>query len=126
LAQGKPDTALAVVQQEADQGVRLWILPVVLQAAGRQVEAAQALKEQIAQWANTGAYHVAQTYAYRGDNDRSLQWLERAYRQKDASLPDIVGEHLFNSIADDPRFIAFLRKMKLPESPTQSTAGART
>jgi hypothetical protein len=55
------------------------------------------------------------TYAYRGDHDRALEWLERAYQQKDASLDEIVGEPLFRNLADDPRFKAFLRKMKLPE-----------
>ncbi len=115
LAQGKPDAALAMVQQEADQATRLWFLPIVLQAAGRQVEADEALQAQIAQWADTGAFFVAMTYAYRGDHDPALEWLERAYQQKDASLDEIVGEPLFKNLADDPRFKAFLRKMKLPE-----------
>jgi len=57
------------------------------------------------------------TYAYRGDHDRALEWLERAYQQKDASLDEIVGEPLFKNLADDPRFKAFLRKMNLPTEP---------
>ncbi len=114
LAQGRPDAALAMVQQEADEATRLWFLPVVLQAAGRQAEADEALQAQIAQWADTGAFFVAMTYAYRGDHDRALEWLERAYQQKDASLDEIVGEPLFENLADDPRYQAFLRKMKLP------------
>ena len=114
LAQGKPDAALAMVQQEADEATRLWFLPVVLQAAGRQAEADEALQAQIVQWADTGAFFVAMTYAYRGDHDRALEWLERAYQQKDASLDEIVGEPLFKNLADDPRYKAFLRKMKLP------------
>jgi TolB-like protein/Tfp pilus assembly protein PilF len=115
LAQGKPEAALAMVQQTVDETERLTILPVALQAADRQAEADEALKAQIANWGATGAYFVAQTYAYRGDHDLALQWLERAYKQKDASLVEIVGEPLFKSLADDPRFKAFLRKMKLPE-----------
>ena len=114
LAQGKPDAALAMVQQEAHEATRLWVLPVVLQAAGRQAEADEALQAQIAQWADTGAFFVAMTYAYRGDHDRALEWLERAYQQKDASLDEIVGEPLFKNLADDPGYKAFLRKMKLP------------
>ena len=41
--------------------------------------------------------------------------LERAYQQKEGYLWNIVGEPLFKNIADDPRYKAFLRKMKLPE-----------
>ena len=44
-----------------------------------------------------------------------MQWLERAYQQKDTGFVDIVGEPLFQNMADDPRYKAFLRKMNLPE-----------
>jgi TolB-like protein/Flp pilus assembly protein TadD len=114
LMQGKPEAALAMVQQEAVEVERLYHLAVVLQAAGRQAEADEALQALIAQWADTGAYYVAQTYAYRGENELALQWLERAYVQKDAALNEIFAEHLFKGMADDPRFKAFLRKMNLP------------
>ena len=86
-----------------------------MQATGRKAEADVALQAQIAHWADRGAYFVAQTYAYRGDHDRALQWLERAYQQKDAALMEITGEPLFKNLSDDPRYKAFLRKMKLPE-----------
>ena len=33
---------------------------------------------------------------------------------KDTALVEIVGEHLFKNLADDPRYKAFLRKMNLP------------
>ena len=115
LLQGKPEAALAMVQQDADEGSRLLFLPIMLQANGRKAEADEALKAQIARWADTGAYCVAMTYAYRGDHDLALQWLERAYQQKDPDLHEILGEPLFKNLADDPRYKAFLRKMKLPE-----------
>jgi hypothetical protein len=105
-----------MVRQEADEATRLWFLSVFLQAVGRQAEADDALKAQIVRWADTGAFFVAATYAHRGDRDHALEWLERAYQQKDASLDEIVGEPLFENMADDPRFKAFLRKMKLPDS----------
>ena len=54
-------------------------------------------------------------YAYRGDHELALQWLERAYQQKDGYLWNIVGEPLFKNLADDPRYKAFLRKMNLPD-----------
>jgi tetratricopeptide (TPR) repeat protein len=115
LAQGKVDAALVSLQQEADEGNRLLYLPVMLQAAGRQADADEALHLQIARWADTGAFYVAQTFAYRGEHDRALEWLERAYKQKDLWLYEIVGEQIFKGMADDPRFKAFLRKMNLPE-----------
>jgi adenylate cyclase len=115
LAQGKADEALAVVQQQSNDGERLKLLPIMLQAVGRQAESDEALRAQIARWTNTGAFYVAMTYAYRGDHDHAIEWLERAYQQKDTWLATtIIGEHLFKSMADDPRYKAFLRKMNLP------------
>jgi TolB-like protein/Flp pilus assembly protein TadD len=117
LAQGKPNAALAMVRQDGDESSRLMYLPVVLLAAGREAEADVALQAQVAQWADTGAYYVAVSYAYRGNHELALNWLERAYQQKDTALIEIVGEPLFKSMANDPRFKAFLHKMNLPTEP---------
>ena len=58
------------------------------------------------------------SYAHRGDHDNAIQWLERAYQQKDTWLATtIIGEQLFKGMADDPRYKAFLRKLKLPTEP---------
>jgi TolB-like protein/Tfp pilus assembly protein PilF len=115
LAEGKPEAALAMAQQEGDEGTRLDILPIVLQAAGRHAEADEALKALAAKYADTDAYFVAMTYAYRDDHDLALQWLERAYQQKDSGFVEIVGEPLFKNLANDARYKAFLRKMNLAE-----------
>ncbi|MGO9718094.1 MAG: TIR domain-containing protein [Steroidobacteraceae bacterium] len=115
LAEGKPDLALAMAEQEAEEVNRLDILPIVLEAAGRKAEADEALNTLSTKYANTEAFFVAMSYAYRNDHDLALQWLDRAYKQKDDSLVEIVGEPLFKNLADDPRYKAFLRKMNLPE-----------
>jgi TolB-like protein/lipoprotein NlpI len=117
VAQGKAEEAIALVQTGADESYRVKYLPIMLQAAGREIEAEVAMKEQIEQWADNGAYFIAMTYAMRGNSDLALEWLERAYRQRDSSLPEILGEPLFKNIAHDPRFIAFLKKMNLPTEP---------
>ena len=66
LAQGKPEAALAIVQQ-ATEDARLLYLPVFLQAVGRQAEADEALSTMIARWGDSDAYYVALAYSYRGD-----------------------------------------------------------
>jgi hypothetical protein len=114
--QGHLDEALAVVQRQADDGERLRSLPIFLQATGRRRESDEALGAQIARWANAGAFYIAMSYAYRGDNDQAIQWLERAYKQKDSWLGTITGEQLFRRKAGDPRYQALLRKMNLPEA----------
>src|SRR5687768_4172959 len=81
LLQGKLDDALAIVQADSDEKLRLVALPIVLQAAGRTDEADTALRAQIEQWGDTSASYVALSYAHRGDHDLALEWLERAYEQ---------------------------------------------
>jgi TolB-like protein/Tfp pilus assembly protein PilF len=117
LLQGKAEAALAMVQQEPDEGNRLWYLPIMLRANGRMAEADEALKALIARWADRDAFPIAINYAYRGDHDLALQWLERVYTQKQAGPVGygIVGQPLLKNIADDPRYKAFLRKLKLPD-----------
>jgi TolB-like protein/tetratricopeptide (TPR) repeat protein len=115
IAEHQPEAALAVITQEHKDDERLIMLSIAFKAANKEAEAEQALKELVAKFANSDAYWVAMTYAHRGDNDLALEWLDRAYVQKDVTLVEIVGEPLFQGLATDPRYKAFLRKMNLPE-----------
>jgi TolB-like protein len=115
LAEGKPDAALALVQQEDHEEYRLSVLPIILQAVGRNAEADEALKLLTTKYAESEAYSLATIYAYRNESDLALQWLDRAYQQRDLDLLEIVGEPLFKNIVSDPRYKAFLKKMNLPD-----------
>ncbi|MBS0380724.1 MAG: TIR domain-containing protein [Proteobacteria bacterium] len=115
LAEGKADAALSVMMQENDDHERWLMLSMAHHAMGRDLEARQELKAYVEKYSATDAYWVAMAYAQRGENDRAFQWLDRAYQQRDSSLPEITGEHLFKPIDTDPRFKVFLRKMRLPD-----------
>jgi TolB-like protein/Tfp pilus assembly protein PilF len=75
----------------------------------------QALDPLIARYANAAAYQIAEVYAWRGEKDRALQWLERAYQQRDGGMAQIKTDLLLASVRDDARFAALLRKLQLPE-----------
>ena len=79
------------------------------------MDADAALQSLIAQYAATDASSIAITYAYRNEKELALQWLERAYAQRDAGLIEIAGEPLLKNIAAEPRFHAILRAMNLPD-----------
>jgi TolB-like protein/Flp pilus assembly protein TadD len=113
LAQGKRAEALAIVQQDPDEEDRMALLSIVLNAAGKTAESQAALETLIEKYSHIDAYYVAMTYAHRGENDQAFSWLERALRQKDVSLTDIIGEPLFDKIVSDRRYKPFLRKMNL-------------
>ncbi len=66
--------------------------------------------------ADGDALSIAEVYAFRGQSDEAMRWLERAYAQKDPYLSySIKGDTLLKNIAGDPRYEAILRKMNLPE-----------
>jgi hypothetical protein len=63
---------------------------------------------------NDSAFQIAEIYADRGETDKAFEWLERAYKQRDGGLAQIKGDPLLRNIESDPRYRAFLQKMKLP------------
>lgn len=115
VAQRKGEEALAVMQEEQNEGWRLFVLPIVLQAAGHKAEADEALRAQIEAWRDLGGCAAATTYAYRGEYDAAMQWLERCAEQRDIGIFWLISEPLFKGMADDPRYKALLRKLKFPQ-----------
>ena len=62
------------------------------------------------------SYFIAEVYAYRGERDEALKWLDRAYAHKDGTLKWILRDPTMAKLNSDPRYKAFLSKMNLPES----------
>ena len=115
IVEGKSADALETARLEPDEESRFDLLPIALQANGRNAEADAALAALIGKFAGTSAYFIAMNYAYRNDHELAMQWLDRAYTQKDSALVEIVGEPLFSNLAADPRYKAFRRKMNLAD-----------
>ncbi len=92
-----------------------WALALAYHALGRAADSNAALKRLIAGGAGNYAYEVAEIYAYRGERDEALKWLERAYVQKDGTLKWIARDPTMAKLELDARYKAFLRKMNLPD-----------
>jgi adenylate cyclase len=115
LARGDRDGALLEMQQETTEDVQYWGLAIAYYALGRKSDSDAALSRLIKEHADGDAYGIAEVYAYRGQSDEAMHWLERAYAQKDPNLCYLKPELPKKTLAADPRFKAFLRKMNLPE-----------
>jgi tetratricopeptide (TPR) repeat protein len=115
LLEGKFEEAASAAQQDAADWARLLIVSCARWGQKRVPESDAALAELIAKVSETGAYQIAEVYAYRNDKDRAFEWLERARQQRDAGLPTLRPDTLLPNLHDDPRWDAFLRKMGLAD-----------
>jgi hypothetical protein len=86
----------------------------VYRATGRDKESDAALEELIGKFQGESDFQIAQVYGFQGDRERTFQWLERAYVQRDPGLPFVKGDPAFEKNKDDPRYAALLKKMRLP------------
>jgi TolB-like protein/Tfp pilus assembly protein PilF/predicted Ser/Thr protein kinase len=59
------------------------------------------------------AWDLAVRCLCAGDRERALQWLERAYDDRDGNMP-YIGMPIYDTLRSDPRFQDLLRRMKLP------------
>jgi tetratricopeptide (TPR) repeat protein len=114
LAQSRPQEALTEIEQEPSPIWRMYGLALAYHALGRKKEADAALAGFIAKYQADAAFQVAEIYAFRGEADRAFEWLERAYAQRDGGLTEIKGDFVLKSLERDPRYSAFLKKMRLP------------
>jgi len=114
LMQDKLDDALATVKQEKIDEGQLGGLAMVYTALKRGADSDAALEAM----RKSGSYFpsdFARAYAFRGEADRALSELEKAYQTHDPYLWYIKGDPLFAKLEGNPRYKAFLRKMNLPE-----------
>ena len=88
-------------------------MPPVYYALGQKKEADAALTDLIAKLPKDAAYQIAEAYAFRGEADSAFEWLDRAYSQRDGGLTEIIGDPLMKSLEHDPRYLEFLKKMRL-------------
>lgn len=114
LAQSKNREALAEMQKEPDKAWRLDGLALTYYANGMKKEADTTLAQVIEEQQNDSAFQIAEIYSYRGEKDKAFEWLERAYNQRDGGLSAVKGDPLLRNLESDPRYTAFLKKMKLP------------
>ena len=86
-------------------------------AAGGYAEAMRLAAETLAARSRTTYVQptvIASLYAYAGDSDRALEWLEKAHDERDPVLVGLGVGPRWDSLRDDPRFQDLLRRMNLP------------
>ncbi len=83
--------------------------------SGRRSEALKVLNELKARSKQSyvSPYFIALIYAGLGENDRTLEWLEKAYQERHPYLILLKVQPVFRSLHSDPHFQDLLRRVGL-------------
>jgi tetratricopeptide (TPR) repeat protein len=114
-AQGKADEAVAEAAKEAMGWSRLYALVLAEWARGNKGASDAALDELIKSASDVAAVQIAWAYAFRHENDRAFEWLERADRQHDGGLAWTKANFALASLHADPRWPAFWKKIGMTD-----------
>ena len=58
-------------------------------------------------------YDIAMIHTGLGDNERALEWLEKAYEERTGGLLLLKVEPIFDNLRSDPRFVKLTRRLGL-------------
>lgn len=115
LLQSRFHEALAEADREQEDSARFAGRALALYALHQQHESDAELRKFIEVTGLEWASEVARVYAFRGEREQALRWLDKAFQQRDPDLYFIKGDPLLKNLEGDPRYKAFLRKMNLPD-----------
>jgi TolB-like protein/cytochrome c-type biogenesis protein CcmH/NrfG len=109
VLQRRPAEALVAAQRSTLNGLRQFGVALALgDLPGRESEARQSLAKLIEVGSESLAYQIALVYAWRGQRDQAIHWLERARDNKDAGLIWLRIDPLLVKLHGDPRYEAML------------------
>ena len=114
IAEGKPQQALAGIEKEPSEWGKLMGEILAYHSLGRERDSNAALAGLIAKYDTGAGYQIAEVYAFRGESEKSFEWLERAYKQRDGGLLGIKTDPLLKNLRHDRRYTELLKKMRLP------------
>jgi tetratricopeptide (TPR) repeat protein len=117
LLEGKTAAALEEARLEPAGFWQDYALALAQQAQGDRVKADAALQKFIEKNGVAGPFQVATIYALRKEPDEMFAWLERAYSERDAGMPQLLTAPFIHNYRGDPRFAALCQKLKLPVPP---------
>jgi TolB-like protein/DNA-binding winged helix-turn-helix (wHTH) protein len=123
ILRGDDKTALAFAGQQPQPQWRAFNLAFVAQDGPdrRAADAALARVMSDRAWAEAQPYQIAQIHALRGEADKTVQWLERAWARHDSGLHRLLYDPFILRFRDTPSLIAFCTNIGLP-SPKDSEA----
>ena len=119
LQQGRHQEAINVLQRAVavagGRDLSRLGLAYIYAVAGKKTEARKLLEEFLVQAkaSNLRPFYTALVYVGLGEKDRALQWLQKAYEQRDELIINLHIDPRMDDLRSDPRFVALLKKVGL-------------
>lgn len=113
MLQGRYDEALREFLKENLDDGQLEGSAMVYFATGHKAESDARLAAAVARNGPSWPSEIARVFAFRGEKDQAIEWLNRAYEFHDEDLYSILDDPLVQKIADDARYKDLLRRMHL-------------
>jgi TolB-like protein len=114
LADGQAAAARRECEPHLDDTARA-CLAAAEHALGHDERSRTILTDLIANHPRRACYFIAKAYGFSGNSALAFEWLDRAFSAQAKLLTDLKSEPAFRAWHGDPRYLAFLRKMNLPE-----------
>jgi TolB-like protein len=122
LNSGKVDDAIEQFERARHHAGQMAVwksaLGAAYAAAGRTNDANAILEELIKDKSSGEVYvssrDIALVYAWHGEKEQALDWLECAYEERDGWMPFINVDPLWDSLRSESRFRKIVEKMGLP------------
>jgi len=114
LAEDQPAAAKRECELHPDD-IASACLAAAEHALGHEEHSRAILADLIASHPRRASYVIAKAYGFSGNAALAFEWLDRSFDAQVKLLTDLKSEPAFRPWHGDPRYLALLRKMKLPE-----------
>ena len=112
---GKLDAAqVQYAKADPDDVYRLTGEALLFDRQGNRAASDQAIARLQHVFGESASYQYAEIYAQRGDKDRALAALDRAWTIHDPGLTNLKIDVFMDSLRNEPRFVALEKRLNFP------------
>jgi tetratricopeptide (TPR) repeat protein len=111
LYEGRFDAAVADCTVAKPDRISRVCLIMAYDKQHRRAESDAEIAALTGELGNGVAYQMAEVYALRGDSPKALDWLDTAYRLRDAGFSQLKTDRWLDALRPEPRFRTIERKL---------------
>jgi TolB-like protein/Flp pilus assembly protein TadD len=111
LIRGDLEASLEEAQLEPDGFWREYVTALILHSLGWKEQADRVFQAIIREHSDIAPFQIGEIHAWRGENAKAFEWLDRARAERDNGLTELFASPFLAGLHGDPRWAAFMKKM---------------